>query len=285
MAALAPGGFLMGALTIGPFSFPGGMLVAFAAILAVSAVGNWMARARGVSGEWMLWTVIGAGLLAARAAFVARHAALYAAAPLGMLDIRDGGFTLAAGVLGGAAAAAWLAWRHRAQRLPVLAGAGAGGAVLALAALASIAWPQSEVRLPPISLARLEGGTAALGQLAGKPVVVNMWASWCPPCRREMPVLRQAQRDHPEITFLFVNQGETPDQVRQYLDSGRLGLANVLLDPGQAVSAALGSKALPTTFFFDARGVLVERRLGELSAATLAERLEGLRTARQEPVR
>jgi thiol-disulfide isomerase/thioredoxin len=39
--------------------------------------------------------------------------------------------------------------------------------------------------------------------------VINIWATWCPPCRREMPVLQQAQHDYPHVTFLFVNQGET----------------------------------------------------------------------------
>lgn len=263
----------MEGLTVGPMSFSAGLLTTFGAIVAVMLVGDRLGRARGTDAEKALWLVVAAALLGARLAYVARFADLYGAAPLSILDIRDGGFSQAAGLLAGLAAAALLAWRRRSRALALLAGAGAGAAVFGLAALAALAMPAPAVRLPQMNLARLDGGTLDLPRLAGKRVVVNLWASWCGPCRREMPVLRQAQLAHPDITFLFVNQGESPAAIRHYLGANGIALDNILLDPQSAMGRALGSRALPTTFFFDSKGVLTERRLGELSAATLSQRL------------
>lgn len=275
----------MGALTVGPFSYSIGLLTSFAALWAVIIVGNRVGTIRGKQVEMLLWAVIGVALVAARAAYVARFADLYAASPMTILDVRDGGFTLAAGLVAGSAMAAWLAWRHLDGRIPVLAGTGAGAAVFALAFLISGAWPERRVRLPDITLQRLEGGAVSLPDFAGKPVVVNMWASWCPPCIREMPFLRQAQLDHPEIIFVFVNQGETAATIRQYMANQRITLENVLLDARLVLPAAIDSKALPTTFFYDKAGVLVDQRMGELSTATLAERLGSLHGPHSEGIR
>ncbi len=270
-------------LTIGPFSFSAGLLTTFAAVLAVFLVGEYVGRKRGVDVERRLWVVVAVALVAARVAYVTRFADVYMASPLTMLSIRDGGFSALAGLAAGLATAAFLGWRNRAQRVPVLAGAGVGGAVFALAALIGMMIPAPAVQLPPLTLTRLEGGALALPALAGKPIVVNLWASWCGPCRREMPVLRQAQLDHPEITFVFVNQGETSAAIRQYLDKEGMVLNNVVLDTGSIMGLNLGSKALPTTFFFDAAGKMTGRRFGEVSAATLAEQLAALHAPHASP--
>jgi thiol-disulfide isomerase/thioredoxin len=112
-----------------------------------------------------------------------------------------------------------------------------------------------------------------LTDFVGKPTVINLWASWCPPCRREMPAMQHSQAGNPDVNFVFVNQGEEHPAVVEYLSRQRLVLRNVLLDPQGSAGAALGSGALPTTLFFDARGRLVSARLGELSSATLDQRL------------
>lgn len=263
----------MSGLILGPFSFSAGLLTTFAAIFAVLFIGKRLARPRGAEIETSLWVIIAVALLAARVAYVFIYVRLYAGNPLSALDVRDGGFNLSAGMCAGLATAALLAWRRRDQRAPLLAGAGAGAGVFGLVALAALAMPAPTVRLPQMTLARLEGGTLPLASLAGKPVVINLWASWCGPCRREMPVMRQAQLDNPNVTFIFVNQGETPAQIGAYLSEQRIALDNIVLDARPGLARVLGSKALPATFFFDSKGVLTDRRVGELSAATLAERL------------
>ena len=76
---------------------------------------------------------------------------------------------------------------------------------------------------------------------------------------------------------MFVNQGEDGETAQRYLSAGQLNLANVLLDPGAALGREVGSGALPTTLFYDANGRQVDTHLGELSAASLASKLNSLR--------
>ena len=116
---------------------------------------------------------------------------------------------------------------------------------------------------------------------AGQPLVVNLWASWCPPCRREMPVLAAAQQRTSGVRFVFANQGEDAAAVLRYLAASNkeLQLSNVVFDPTAALGRAVGSKALPTTLFYDATGRLVDTHLGELSAASLASKLQPLRAS------
>jgi thiol-disulfide isomerase/thioredoxin len=169
--------------------------------------------------------------------------------------------------------------RQAGLRKPVLAAALTTGAVLLLGGIATFLVASSAVRLPALSLSSLEGRSVSLADFAGAPTVVNLWATWCPPCRREMPALQQAQAAHPDVNFVFVNQGEESRGIAAFLDRQGLALRNVLVDPQSRTGVALGHSALPTTLFFDAHGRLADTRIGELSQATLTQRLAGLRAA------
>lgn len=266
-----------GSVTLGPVALP----LAFLVLLAAVTAGWWVAarvgRRREVDVDAAVYIVLAAGLVAARAAFVAQYGDAYARSPLSVLDIRDGGWNALAGLAGAAVAAVALAtWRAR-WALPLAAALGTAGAVgLAALAVSTLTEPEDTVRLPPLSFQALDGSTVALGAFGGKPVVVNLWATWCPPCRREMPVLLQAQREHPEVHFVFLNQRETAARVAGYLAAHDLPLRNVLLDADGSAAVHFGQRGLPATLFFDARGALVSTRVGELSSATLAQRLEAL---------
>lgn len=270
----------MGPVTIGPLALPFGLLALLGAVLAALAVGKLTGRARQVNPESLLWAAALAGLIAARIAFVYLYRDKYLSNPWSILDIRDGGFFGLAGLPAIAAVTAWLAWRNKDKRTPLLYAVSAGVTVWLASVLLPMAIPARHLQVPQITFGDIDGNRIDLQRFAGKPLVINLWASWCPPCRREMPVLGATQAQHPEINFVFANQGEAPDTIRNYFSGKVFSLDNVLLDSGRQLGAILGSGALPTTLFFDAQGVLVDQRMGELSAATLAQRLESLQHVR-----
>ena len=131
--------------------------------------------------------------------------------------------------------------------------------------------------LPEAALVTLDDAEASLADHLGKWVVVNFWATWCAPCREEMPALAAAQQRHTDIGFLFVNQGETPEKVRLYLAGEGLALQEVWLDPASDLGRAISSASLPTTLFLDPQGRRVDAHTGVLSAASLQARVEALR--------
>ena len=220
-----------------------------------------------------------AALLAARLVFVLTWLDSYRDAPWTLLDIRDGGFTPWAGVAAALLVALWQGARQATLRKPLILGLAAG--VLTWGALQGglrlMASAENTSR-PTVRLTTLAGKSVDLATLAaGQPLVVNLWASWCPPCRREMPVLAAAQQRETGVRFVFANQGEDAAPVLRYLAGNSLKLSNVVFDPAAALGHAVGSKALPTTLFYDATGQLVDTHLGELSAASLASKLQRLR--------
>ncbi|TCS38023.1 thiol-disulfide isomerase/thioredoxin [Paucimonas lemoignei] len=267
----------MGTINLGPFAISLWLILLTIAMFSSLAVGRLTARSWKVDIEPILWTLLIAAVIGARIVFVARYFDGYKAAPWSIMDIRDGGFSKSAGMMLLIALGAWFAWRRKEARKPLVLAVGTGIVVWYLGMTALIGRDTGQVKLPQVELVHLDGGTFQLQSLAGKPMVVNLWASWCPPCRHEMPVLRDGQAQYRDIVFVFVNQGEAADVVQQYLKAAQLSLDNVLLDSKLQVGRQTASMALPTTLFFNEQGILVERRVGELSAATLAQRIESLR--------
>ena len=264
------------ALVIGPLALPYALLLLAAAVGVSFLVGNRLARKVGVDVEPSLWTTLLVGLVVARLAFVWEFRSVYLAAPLGIVDIRDGGWTATAGFVG-----AWLFALARQGRFPALRrplqyALFSGSVLWLLGNIALSLRPDSGQELPALGFASLDGRTVQLSTFKGKPIVLNLWATWCPPCVREMPVLQRAQAEHPSVHFVFVNQGESADKVGGWLRARGFLMHNVLLDGTGQAGAAFKQRALPTTLFFDARGRLVSMRVGELSAATLTERLQAL---------
>lgn len=123
----------------------------------------------------------------------------------------------------------------------------------------------------------MKGDQISLSSYVGKPTVINLWATWCPPCRREMPVFERVQNEHPEVNIVFLNQGEAPAKIQQFLTGNKLSLRNVLLDSTGEVARSLGHRGLPTTLFFNAAGHLVDVRVGEFSYPTLNQRIKALK--------
>jgi len=247
------------------------------ALLVAAVVGRQVGRARQSGIGSTLTLMLIAAVLAGRIAFVAVWFDTYRSAPWSMLDIRDGGFAPWAGVVAALLVALWRGWRRAALRKPLGLGLAAGA--LVWAGMVSAILMMEKTALPKVSLTTLAGEPADLAKLAGgKPMVVNLWATWCAPCRREMPLLAAAQKQEPGVRFVFANQGENAVTAERYLTEARLLLDNVLLDSGARFGRLAGSMSLPTTFFYDADGRLIDTHLGQLSAASLASKLDRLRS-------
>jgi YD repeat-containing protein len=262
-------------IAIGPVVLPIGALLLLG-VFAVAAAAGWLVgrRSRAVVVSTLADMLI-VGVVAARIVFVARWHQAYRESPWSALDIGDGGFEPWAGIGAALLVAAWRAWRMAQIRGPLAVGIAAGALAWAgaLGALHALPSPQDR-RMPTTALTPLEGGSTTVEALAsGKPAVVNLWATWCAPCRREMPVLAEAQRTRPEVVFIFANQGEEAVAIRSYLARDGLDLANVVLDPDGRLGRETHSRGLPTTLFYDAQGLLVEAHMGPLSKASLAAKL------------
>ncbi|HEU4774824.1 MAG TPA: TlpA disulfide reductase family protein [Lysobacter sp.] len=276
-------------LSLGPFPLPA-VLLAFAVVVALLVARQFRPRRSAVAttippspapvpevkAGAVLVDMLFIGVVVARVAFVAQWLPEYLADPWSIVRIGDGGFTVWAGLLAGLGWGAWKVRRIPALRMPVSVGAMAGLAVWG--GLAGALWlmQQSSVSLPTMDLTTVDGETVQLSAMSDRPMVLNLWATWCPPCRREMPVLSAAQQRHEGVNFVFVNQGEGPDLIRDYLGGEGLTLANVLLDPFSSVMQGVGSRGLPTTLFFDGNGKLVDTHMGELSEASLTRKLQAL---------
>ncbi len=129
---------------------------------------------------------------------------------------------------------------------------------------------------PAFTLRDLDGEVVRLRDLAGRPVVINFWATWCQPCIVEHPVLISgARRYSGRVTFLGVVYQDRPELIRQFLrERGAWGPS--LLDPDNGVALAYGVYGAPETFFIDAAGVIAEKVTGPVSPGQLDRILGGL---------
>ncbi|KAB8060850.1 redoxin family protein [Janthinobacterium sp. FT14W] len=270
-------------LQIGPLALPTGLVLLFVSLCVAYGVAYWLRRYRQLPDAGPLVSdLLIAGLLAARLAFVLRWHEQYLAAPWSILNIRDGGFMAPAGI---AAALAIAAWRCRRpamadMRRPLAIGVASGALAWSVLSAGLYLAYGKPAALPTVALQTVDGAPATLAALAGgKPLVVNLWASWCPPCRREMPVLAAAQQARTDIVFVYANQREDAAAASAFLARSGATLRNVVLDREAALGKAAGSSALPTTLFYDAQGRLVDTHLGELSDASLASKLQKIAPA------
>jgi cytochrome c biogenesis protein CcmG/thiol:disulfide interchange protein DsbE len=124
------------------------------------------------------------------------------------------------------------------------------------------------VTLPDLELPALGGDGAPLdvGTLSG-PAVVNVWATWCGPCRKELPAFQEVSASRPEVRFIGVNSVETGD-ARPFLDGLGITYEQYVDDAGQ-LAEGLGAAALPVTIVVGADGSVVTAHLGPMSVDDL----------------
>ena len=269
-------------LRLGPLLLPCTPVLLAAGYLLADAVAA-LARARGAGdARRALLLVLLLALGVARASFVLRHWTDYRGLAA-VFDVRDRGFDAWAGWAAGGLCVALLAWLRTSLRRSLPAAAGAG-ALLVLAAQAMLRLDAAPgPPLPALVLPTPDGAPLALQHMRGQPLVVNLWATWCPPCRRELPMLVDAARRWHGVRIVLVDQRESAAQVRDYLRAAGLRPPLLGLDAQGALASRYRAPGLPTTLFFAADGSLQRMYVGELSAATLAQGIRTLRDAGDRP--
>ena len=150
---------------------------------------------------------------------------------------------------------------------------------------ASHSWTPDPARrplAPPLAGPRLSasgpsGGEVSLAEFRGQPVVVNFWASWCPPCRaeaRDLERVSQAYRDR-GVVFLGIDIQDTEDEARRFLREYDVTYPN-LLDVTNALAVGYGVNGIPSTYFVDRDGRVAGSRTGPLDARQLVAQVEEL---------
>ena len=117
---------------------------------------------------------------------------------------------------------------------------------------------------PTATFADANGKTTDIASFAGKPVLVNLWATWCAPCIKELPTLDRLSVER-QMTVVAISQDDAPQSVVQkFLDGHEIVYLDAYHDPDMALSSAFGVQILPTTLLFDAKGKEVWRFTGDL---------------------
>jgi len=127
---------------------------------------------------------------------------------------------------------------------------------------------------PVLRLRGLDGGRVDLAALRGRPVVVNFWATWCDPCVREFPRLRQAAASHraDRLAVVGVLTNDRPAAARDFVRAHGATWP-IGLDPTAATAGRWGAVGLPHTWFVRPDGTLASHQLGELTQAALDRQL------------
>ena len=145
--------------------------------------------------------------------------------------------------------------------------------LLALLLLGACSTPGADA-LPDLELETLDGGTVDLAADRDTPLVVNLWATWCAPCRRELPAFDQVSRATAgEVTIIGVNQGDDLDAAASMIDELGIGFPQAL-DSSSELSRALAVTSMPSTIFVSSSGEVVETHAGELNVDQLTALLD-----------
>jgi thiol-disulfide isomerase/thioredoxin len=268
------------AIHIGPIMLPWLLTIVIVAILITLIVGRLSFRYFSISdSQWSLfkdsiWSGLLLAMLCARIGFVLFNLDAYLEHPVEIFKLQDKGFNPYLGVL---AAWIWILWKNDSLKKSFIALLFSTFVLISITSQYIYQHIQMQYQqFPTVSLLNLQQQPVELSQFLGKPTVINLWASWCPPCRREMSVLDEAQKKYPNVQFIFINQNEDAATVQSYLQQHTLQLNWVLLDMNGSTAQKMGMFGLPSTLFFDAQGKLIDTHMGELTHAALHQKIQNL---------
>lgn len=136
---------------------------------------------------------------------------------------------------------------------------------------------------PDFNLQDSKGKPVAIGDFMGQPLLLNFWATWCPPCQEELPLFQQVAEQTPELHVLLVNAGEGREQAVGYLEANELRLRTAVnaasarptnAEDTLSVARRYRVRGMPTTYFISAEGVIESIYVGEITTTVLSERLK-----------
>jgi thiol-disulfide isomerase/thioredoxin len=127
---------------------------------------------------------------------------------------------------------------------------------------------EQEIEAQPaldFQLVNLKGNDTSLSDFLGTPVMVNFWATWCPPCRAEMPLIQEFAAEHQgDFVVLAVNVGEEKPIIESFVEAQNLDDLIFLLDPTNSVASLYRVPGFPTSLFIDEVGMLQAVHIGEV---------------------
>ncbi|HWQ27745.1 MAG TPA: TlpA disulfide reductase family protein [Dehalococcoidia bacterium] len=162
-------------------------------------------------------------------------------------------------------------------------GGGASSQAVTVTATAQGAAPRVGRPAPDFELTLLDGTKVRLSDYRGRPVWINFWASWCPPCRAENPDIQEvyeAHRDEHGLVLLAPAIGERRGDVEGYMERADLHYP-VGLDTDTQIAANYRVLGIPTHVFVDADGIVREIRVGAMSKKTMEKMIQTLLTPRE----
>ncbi|MCO6449256.1 MAG: TlpA family protein disulfide reductase [Caldilineales bacterium] len=172
---------------------------------------------------------------------------------------------------------AYVMYLHQSEEPQSLSLAAANG-LFPVASLHAVdnsnAQPDAGSMAPDFAIHLTDGTTTHLSDYRGRPVLLNFWATWCPPCRLEMPDLEAAYKQYgDDLVVLGIDAGEAHESVATFQKEMGISLP-LVIDPRQEVMAAYKTNSLPSSFFIDRNGRVRVRWIGLLTPDVLQEHLQ-----------
>lgn len=263
----------MNSLSLGPLVLSGERFAIIAGVVVFMVVSSVLVSR--ISGRFNLWSTIVTlgGIAVARLAHVVTHWEYFSGDPMRAFAVWQGGFAWL-WALPFIVVATFFLLKTPKERVWAVAPVAAAALVwVTVHQLASATEP-----LPPaeLTLARMDAEPVDLAAPVDQPTVINIWATWCPPCRREMPALAQAEQAHPEVRFLLVNQGESEETVRTWLDREGLTMMHILFDTGMQLPHHYRTAGIPVTLFLHSDGRLAKAHMGEIAPEQISSEIARL---------
>ena len=143
-----------------------------------------------------------------------------------------------------------------------------------LSVLLSCGSQSAQISVADIELIKLDGTSTSIGVASkDRPLLVSLWAVWCQPCKRELPVLQDISRQRQDLAILAVNIGDDPEKIESFLSDNGLSIS-VAIDNNGALLEALDAATVPVTVLFDTDGKVLWSHLGAVSADQVNDALD-----------